>query len=215
MCEFPSWIEQKDGTILFLTDKDIKHHHLEVKDSIGHSAIRKLYPGAAGMDKENFPAHPFVMKALKSGKMKGMAEYKFGPNWKNVIGVIEKASDKSLYFHATKPINLDDLQKVADAFKPFTKAKLSVETKSFTTWDAAWDAARAAARDAARDAAWDAAWAAARAAAWDAARDAAWESIADLMPTPNPFKGLTALWQAGYLVYFVGKKLIAAYVGAP
>ena len=148
MCEFPSWIEQKDGTILFLTDKDIKHHHLEVKDSIGHSAIRKLYPGAAGMDKENFPAHPFVMKALKSGKMKGMAEYKFGPNWKNVIGVIEKASDKSLYFHATKPINLDDLQKVADAFKPFTKAKLSVETKSFTTWDAAWDAARAAARDA-------------------------------------------------------------------
>ena len=215
MCEFPSWIEQKDGTILFLTDKDIKHHHLEVKDSIGHSAIRKLYPGAAGMDKENFPAHPFVMKALKSGKMKGMAEYKFGPNWKNVIGVIEKASDKSLYFHATKPINLDDLQKVADAFKPFTKAKLSVETKSFTTWDAAWDAARAAAWDAAIDAAWDAAWAAARAAAWDAARDAAWESIADLMPTPNPFKGLTALWQAGYLVYFVGKKLIAAYVGAP
>ena len=203
MCEFPSWIEQKDGTILFLTDKDIKHHHLEVKDSIGHSAIRKLYPGAAGMDKENFPAHPFVMKALKSGKMKGMAEYKFGPNWKNVIGVIEKASDKSLYFHATKPINLDDLQKVADAFKPFTKAKLSVETKSFTTRDAAWDAARDAARDAA--------WAAARAAAWDAA----WESIADLMPTPNPFKGLTALWQAGYLVYFVGKKLIAAYVGAP
>ena len=170
MCEFPSWIEQKDGTILFLTDKDIKHHHLEVKDSIGHSAIRKLYPGAAGMDKENFPAHPFVMKALKSGKMKGMAEYKFGPNWKNVIGVIEKASDKSLYFHATKPINLDDLQKVADAFKPFTKAKLSVETKSFTTWDAAWDAARAAA------------WAAARAAATK------WQADKLREYFPDPFK---------------------------
>ena len=72
MCDFPSWIETDDA-VLFLTDADLNNPALEGRskdDLVGHSAIRAVYPGAGGTDREWFPCHPDVAKAIRAGKMK-------------------------------------------------------------------------------------------------------------------------------------------------
>ena len=84
----------------------------------------------------------------------------YGPNWKKVVKKIERATNKDAFYKATKPCPKKMLNEVLRRFKPYTKATLTAETKSFKSWAAAWDAGR----DAARAAAWDAGRDAARAA---------------------------------------------------
>ena len=74
MCDFPSWIEAPDRTALFLTDKDIKSlpQTFTNENLPGHSAIRSVYPKAKGKEKEGFPCHPDVAKAIIAGQMRKM-----------------------------------------------------------------------------------------------------------------------------------------------
>ena len=80
----------------------------------------------------------------------------YGPNWKKVVKKIERVSDKSKFYTATKTCPKRLLNKAIKRFQTFSKAELKAESRAFTNWDAAraaaWAAARAAARDAARDA---------------------------------------------------------------
>ena len=74
MCEFPSWIETDDGTVLFLTDKDIANlSHKAVNDCCGHSALREIFPNAAGRDREGWPCPPVIAQAIAKGQMTAMA----------------------------------------------------------------------------------------------------------------------------------------------
>ena len=74
MCEFPSWIELKDGTVLFLTDADIGRLSTgAVADCCGHSALREIYPACGGKDREGWPCPPVIATAIRSGKMSRMA----------------------------------------------------------------------------------------------------------------------------------------------
>jgi len=75
MCQFPSWIELEDKTIVYLTDKDLKNpcfSDCSKYDLIGHSAIEKMYTKIKGKHKEGFPCHPEIVQAIKDGKMKKM-----------------------------------------------------------------------------------------------------------------------------------------------
>ena len=70
MCDFPSWIKTEDNEIIYLTDEDIRD--MEGEDSIGHHAIRKVYPGLGGEDCEGFPCPPEIVKAINRGDMDKM-----------------------------------------------------------------------------------------------------------------------------------------------
>src|SRR3990172_11345606 len=73
MCEFPSWIE-KNGEVYFLTDKDVAERESDLSrqkkpaDYVGHSAIQIVFK-IKGKNKERFPCHPIVAKAIRNGKM--------------------------------------------------------------------------------------------------------------------------------------------------
>ena len=69
MCDFPSWIEVDDGTVLFLTDKDARDNSIDYIDAVGHHGIRKAFPQAAGKDCEWFPCPPGIASAINRGKM--------------------------------------------------------------------------------------------------------------------------------------------------
>ncbi|HUX17186.1 MAG TPA: hypothetical protein VMW52_11985 [Phycisphaerae bacterium] len=72
MCQFPSWIETDDKHVLFLTDNDLSNPALAdlvPHDCCGHTAIRRVYPGAAGRDCEQFPCPPAIVAALRAGKL--------------------------------------------------------------------------------------------------------------------------------------------------
>src|SRR3972149_1775635 len=68
MCEFPSWIE-KNGEVYFLTDKDVAERESDLSrqkepaDYVGHSAIGIVFKGQ-GKNKEGFPCHPGVARAM-------------------------------------------------------------------------------------------------------------------------------------------------------
>jgi len=83
MCEFPSWTE-KDGEVYFLTDKDVAERESDLSrqkepaDYVGHSAIEIVFK-VQGEDKEGFPCHPVVARAIRDGKMNrlmGLGGYK-------------------------------------------------------------------------------------------------------------------------------------------
>jgi hypothetical protein len=64
-----------DGTILFLTDKDISRLSPgRVEDCCGHSALHELYPKNGGVDKESWPCPPIIAKAIRAGQMSLMAK---------------------------------------------------------------------------------------------------------------------------------------------
>ena len=73
MCEFPSWIE-KNGEVYFLTDKDVAERESDLSrqkepaDYVGHSAIGIVFK-VQGKNKEGFPCHPGVARAIRDGKM--------------------------------------------------------------------------------------------------------------------------------------------------
>lgn len=78
MCDFPSWIEDEDGNIHYLTDKDINkylrlHPDKTWKDMIGHSAIKEVL-GVEGKHKEGFPCPPLPFNEMK--KMMEVGGYK-------------------------------------------------------------------------------------------------------------------------------------------
>lgn len=74
MCEFPSWIEQDDGTILYLTDRDIPRLTDQLKaDCCGHKALRSVYPGAGGKDCKGWPPPFEILEEIRRGRMKEMA----------------------------------------------------------------------------------------------------------------------------------------------
>lgn len=73
MCQFPSWIELEDKSIVYLTDKDTENpifNDSQKYDIVGHSAIRKMYPNIKGTNKEGFPYPPEIVKNIRDGKMK-------------------------------------------------------------------------------------------------------------------------------------------------
>ena len=72
MCDFPSWIEVK-GQAVFSTD-DILPPNANPADYVGHEGIRKLFPGTEGVDREGYPCHPEVAKAIMAGKMRKLME---------------------------------------------------------------------------------------------------------------------------------------------
>ena len=75
MCEFPSWTEMPDETILFLTDADIARLSPKaVNDCCGHSALLEIYPKNGGVDKESWPCPPVIAKAIRAGQMTLMAK---------------------------------------------------------------------------------------------------------------------------------------------
>ena len=77
MCQFPSWVEQDDGTVLFLTDKDISRlpGSKQGHDAIGHTSVRTIYPKAGGKDVEGWEKCPAVIrKAIRAGKMQRLAK---------------------------------------------------------------------------------------------------------------------------------------------
>jgi len=73
MCEFPSWTE-KNGEVYFLTDKDVAERESDLSrqkepaDYVGHSAIEIVFK-VQGKNKEGFPCHPGVARAIRDGKM--------------------------------------------------------------------------------------------------------------------------------------------------
>ena len=72
MCQFPSWIELEDKSIVYLTDKDLENPCFSDNtdnDLVGHSAIRKMYTKIKGTNQEGFPCHPEIVQAIKDGKM--------------------------------------------------------------------------------------------------------------------------------------------------
>ena len=72
MCDFPSWIEVK-GQAVFSTD-DILPPNANPANYVGHEGIRSLFPGTKGVDREEFPCHPEVAKAITAGKMRRLME---------------------------------------------------------------------------------------------------------------------------------------------
>ncbi len=69
MADFPSWRECKDGTILFVTDKDAIENNIDFFDACGHIAISKVYPNSKGKDMVGFRDCPDVIwEAIYSGK---------------------------------------------------------------------------------------------------------------------------------------------------
>jgi hypothetical protein len=68
MCDFPSWIEVGKKAV-FSTD-DILPKDCNPADYVGHAGIRKLFPGTKGEDREGYPCHPQVAKAIGAGKMR-------------------------------------------------------------------------------------------------------------------------------------------------
>ena len=75
MCSFPSWITTEDGKAVFLTDKDVVECEAIVddNDAVGHHAILVVYPNAKGSHEEDFPCHPDVAKAIRTGKLRKQA----------------------------------------------------------------------------------------------------------------------------------------------
>jgi len=75
MCEFPSWFE-KDGEVIFLCDKTVEGAELDFdSDIVGHHAIREVYPNVdfrAYKQKEGFPCHKEIAKAIRNGEMRQM-----------------------------------------------------------------------------------------------------------------------------------------------
>lgn len=75
MCEFPSWTEMADGTILFLTDKDIANLSPKaVNDCCGHSALHEIFPRNGGVDHEGWPCPPVIARAIAEEQMAAMAK---------------------------------------------------------------------------------------------------------------------------------------------
>jgi hypothetical protein len=74
MCHVPSWITTKDGTVLFLTDRDVKKHDLDLYNATGHTAIRDIFncdgKEGEGLNKKT----PQVVKdAFAAGKFNKLA----------------------------------------------------------------------------------------------------------------------------------------------
>ena len=73
MCDFPSWIEMDGGTVLYLTDADLKGVlHVQMHDAIGHHTIREQYPGCGGREREDFPCPPAIAASINAGHMRRM-----------------------------------------------------------------------------------------------------------------------------------------------
>ena len=72
MCDFPSWIEVGKKAV-FATD-DILPKDCNPADYVGHAGIRKLFPETKGVDREGYPCHSQVAKAIMAGKMRQLME---------------------------------------------------------------------------------------------------------------------------------------------
>ena len=57
MCNFPSWIEDKDGNCFWNTDSILEEHGIDYKDGVGHEAIEKTW-GITGAHKEGPGDYP-------------------------------------------------------------------------------------------------------------------------------------------------------------
>ncbi len=73
MCDFPSWRACRDGSILFLTDKDVAMTKWKFKDSCGHTAITNFFKETNGIDLEGLKnCPPSFLKAIRAGKCQKM-----------------------------------------------------------------------------------------------------------------------------------------------
>jgi hypothetical protein len=81
MCEFVSWIEDKDGKLWWLTDKVVEAYvaqhsgenvEIEWADYAGHSAIRKVL-GVDGKHGEGFPCPAEIAKSIRAGELRKIA----------------------------------------------------------------------------------------------------------------------------------------------
>jgi len=71
MCDFPSWIEEENGRILFLTDADLEHFAPEEEyDAVGHDGIRRVFGDIRGKDGEGFPCPPALAREIRRGTMR-------------------------------------------------------------------------------------------------------------------------------------------------
>jgi len=71
MCDFPSWIEEQNGRILFVTDADLEHFAPEEQyDAVGHDGIRRIFPGTWGNEGEGFPCPPVIAREIRRGTMR-------------------------------------------------------------------------------------------------------------------------------------------------
>ena len=71
MCTFPSWYEESDGTVIFLTDKDLSHFVPEnMSDAVGHYGLRKVFPNVQGVQREGFPPPDEIVRAIDRGQMR-------------------------------------------------------------------------------------------------------------------------------------------------
>ncbi len=73
MCHFPSWIETAKE-VIFLVDKDVENEGFNFYDAVGHGALRSVFPGIGGVNKERFPCHPLVAAEIRKGKMKRLMQ---------------------------------------------------------------------------------------------------------------------------------------------
>jgi hypothetical protein len=78
MCDFPSWVE-KGKQVFFLTDKDCMNYlrslgsyDKTMLDTVGHTALRDMFPNLGGINKEGFPCPLEIVKAIIAGKCKKM-----------------------------------------------------------------------------------------------------------------------------------------------
>jgi len=187
MCDWCSWIK-KDGKVYYLTDDMIaaKWPNADVRDKIGHSAIKEYFPESRGGEHIESPTKiPIEISEevnkghcdamLKAGGWAGARYNKNGrinsPWWVKVERFIREVK-KIKYFDNHGEINPN--------WKVFETRGAAVDAARYAAWDAGdavGDAARYAAQedavDAERDAAWVAAWDAAQYAARYAAVDAA------------------------------------------
>ena len=89
MCYVPSWKQLADGTVLYVTDADVRRlatTPIVWADWTGHTALRQVYPRAEGADCEGWPCPAVIRAALDNGQMdkiaaagENIAEYESGP----------------------------------------------------------------------------------------------------------------------------------------
>ena len=77
MCSFPSWFIE-NGTVLFLTDKDIEDNNIDIYNGIGHEAIEQIFKlkhNECRIHYEGYPCPPEFAKAINDGKCNKMMTY--------------------------------------------------------------------------------------------------------------------------------------------
>ena len=69
MCEVPSWLKHKDGSISYMIDKDLEKHGIPYYDA-GHTTLRRFFGDGEHLEAPRTALPPEILTAVKKGQYK-------------------------------------------------------------------------------------------------------------------------------------------------